>query len=339
MIDNYNPLVSIVIPVYNGSNFMREAIDSAIAQTYNNIEVLVINDGSNDEGETKKIALSYGDKIRYFEKENGGVATALNFGIREMKGDYFLWLSHDDLIDNNRVEEDIKILHGSNYKITYSKLFILNEKNKNIYEAKRLLNIVTSPYDTIVMAGIGFCSMTIKKECFKKVGFFNENNKTMQDVEMVLLLAKYFIFIHNSKTSTYNRNHSNRGTYKQKNLHSIESLKLGDFVKNTFSISEFFNLGEIMDKKKLTWAYMKMGGIYKSFKSYKNANECYKTAYCISGKKISLSYIYSIVGAQNLNNFPLKLGYSMFFIMKKSVFLCHKLLLWPNRFIKKVKND
>ena len=80
-----NPLVSIIIPVYNGSNFMREAIDSALAQTYPNIEILVVNDGSTDN--TREIALSYGDKIRYFEKENGGVATALNLAIREMKGE------------------------------------------------------------------------------------------------------------------------------------------------------------------------------------------------------------------------------------------------------------
>ena len=75
------PLISIVIPVYNGSNFLREAIDSALAQTYKNIEIIVVNDGSADDGETERIALSYGDKIRYFKKENGGVSSALNYGI------------------------------------------------------------------------------------------------------------------------------------------------------------------------------------------------------------------------------------------------------------------
>ena len=64
-----NYKVTIVIPVYNGSNFMKVAIDSAIAQTYDNKEILVINDGSTDNGETEKIALSYGDKIRYIKKK------------------------------------------------------------------------------------------------------------------------------------------------------------------------------------------------------------------------------------------------------------------------------
>ena len=76
-----DPLVSIVIPVYNGANYLREAIDSALAQTYSNVEIIVVNDGSDDGGATRDIALSYGDKIRYFAKDNGGVSTALNVGI------------------------------------------------------------------------------------------------------------------------------------------------------------------------------------------------------------------------------------------------------------------
>jgi glycosyltransferase involved in cell wall biosynthesis len=63
---NTTPKVSIVIPVYNGSNYLSQAIDSALAQTYPNIEIVVVNDGSNDGGATEKIALSYGDKVRYF---------------------------------------------------------------------------------------------------------------------------------------------------------------------------------------------------------------------------------------------------------------------------------
>ena len=103
----FQPKVSIIIPVYNGAEFMREAIDSALAQTYPHIEVIVVNDGSRDDGATREIALSYGDRIRYFEKENGGVSSALNLGIRNMTGDYFSWLSHDDAYLPDNVQASV----------------------------------------------------------------------------------------------------------------------------------------------------------------------------------------------------------------------------------------
>ena len=71
-----NPLVSIIIPVYNGDNFVRKAIDSALSQDYENIEVIVVNDGSNDGGKTEEAVKEYGDKVNYFHKENGGVSSA-----------------------------------------------------------------------------------------------------------------------------------------------------------------------------------------------------------------------------------------------------------------------
>ena len=110
MESEFKPLVSIVIPVYNGSNFLAQAIDSALAQSHKNLEIIVVNDGSCDDGATERIALGYGDKIRYFCKPNGGVSSALNFGIEKMKGEYFSWLSHDDLYAPDKVEREVEAL-------------------------------------------------------------------------------------------------------------------------------------------------------------------------------------------------------------------------------------
>ena len=62
---NFMPKVSIIIPVFNGANYLQEAIDSALQQDYENLEIIVINDGSTDEGKTEAIAKSYGGRIRY----------------------------------------------------------------------------------------------------------------------------------------------------------------------------------------------------------------------------------------------------------------------------------
>jgi glycosyltransferase involved in cell wall biosynthesis len=85
-------MVSIVIPVYNGADFLREAIESALNQTYARIEVIVVNDGSTDGGKTEQIAASYGSRLRYVSRPNGGVAAALNTGVGVMAGDFLSWL-------------------------------------------------------------------------------------------------------------------------------------------------------------------------------------------------------------------------------------------------------
>ena len=105
-----DPKISIVIPVYNGSNYLKKAIDCALSQTYGNTEVIVVNDGSTDGGETERIALSYGDRIVYFKKENGGVSSALNLGIQKMSGEYFSWLSHDDEFTPDKLESSVRAL-------------------------------------------------------------------------------------------------------------------------------------------------------------------------------------------------------------------------------------
>ena len=126
-----HPLVSIIIPVYNGSKYMCEAIESALSQTYDNIEILLINDGSADGGKTEEIALSYGNKIKYFYKENGGVSSALNFGIKNMKGEYFSWLSHDDSYEPKKIEKQILSLQDKKKCVSICNTKTI-DKNSNL---------------------------------------------------------------------------------------------------------------------------------------------------------------------------------------------------------------
>ena len=88
---------------------MREAVDSVLAQTYTNYEILLIDDGSKDNTWEiiQEYVLQHPDKIRGFHKENGGVTTALNLGIMEMKGEWFAWLSHDDLWMPRKLEKQV----------------------------------------------------------------------------------------------------------------------------------------------------------------------------------------------------------------------------------------
>lgn len=103
MTDIKKPLVSVIMPAYNASRFIKDSINSVINQTYSNWELLIINDGSTDN--TGNIIKSFTDhRIRFFEKENGGVSTARNMGLSNMKGDFFCLLDADDELPENSLE-------------------------------------------------------------------------------------------------------------------------------------------------------------------------------------------------------------------------------------------
>ena len=167
----FNPLVSIVIPVYNGSNYIREAIDSALSQTYKNIEIIVVNDGSKDN--TEEIVKSYGDKVIYFYKENGGTSTALNLAIKNMKGDYFSWLSHDDMYYPDKIKRQIEELSKLDNKetIMMTDLDGINEKYKKIYKTNYIEHINSYPpraksmLHPIIYNQTHGCTLLISKSC------------------------------------------------------------------------------------------------------------------------------------------------------------------------------
>lgn len=97
------PLVTVILPAYNAQKFIAEAIASVIGQTYQNWELIIINDGSNDD--TEHIVLSFSDaRIRYFSKGNGGVSSARNLGFSQMSGDYFCFLDADDVLPPRSIE-------------------------------------------------------------------------------------------------------------------------------------------------------------------------------------------------------------------------------------------
>ena len=185
-----NPLVSIIIPVYNGSNYMREAIDSALMQTYNNCEILVINDGSDDNGETERVALSYGDKIRLFTKSNGGVASALNCGIANMHGEYFAWLSHDDIYLPEKIAVQISVLANLSDKrdIVFSGFAVIDSTGR---ELNRVLPLerytqeqLETPLFALVHGMISGCGLLIHKSHFSREGLFREDLSTTQDFDL-----------------------------------------------------------------------------------------------------------------------------------------------------------
>lgn len=212
-----NPKVSIVIPVYNGSDYLAEAIESALAQTYKNIEIMVVNDGSNDNGQTERIARSYGERIRYFSKLNGGVASALNFAITEMTGEYFSWLSHDDLYTKDKVEKEMSALSrmGRDDVVIYSdySTFSNNQENAIPVHLKGVQPEHFRYWITLENKLHG-CTLLIPRSAFEKVGRFNETLRTTQDYDLWFRMAKEFPFIHIPEVLVKARSHPDQGSHK-----------------------------------------------------------------------------------------------------------------------------
>lgn len=205
--------VSIVIPAYNAANYLAEAIDSALAQTYPNVEILVINDGSPDGGATREVALSYGDKIRYFEKENGGSSSALNCGIKNMTGQWFSWLSHDDLYDPQKIAKQIAYLEalqipkeelprhiffgGSDHIDGQGKVIRPFDAAKAKETERKLASLPGNEYLVAEPTGYLFhgCSCLIHREAFAEAGMFDEGLRLINDADMWyrLYMAGYIV--------------------------------------------------------------------------------------------------------------------------------------------------
>lgn len=210
----YPDLISIIIPVYNGEDYLALAIESAINQTYKNLEVIVVDDGSKDR--TEEIARSYGSRIKYIRKQNGGVSSALNDGINSMRGKYFAWLSHDDVYHTEKIEALYNGIASLDNVIGISDWDIIDEDGKFLRHAKLDDLLESNPKSFLAFdrnTWLNACAMLIPKNLLDEVGLFNNELRTTQDYDMHLRMIEHgatYKIIH--KPLFYSRAHANQGS-------------------------------------------------------------------------------------------------------------------------------
>ena len=247
----FSPLVTIVIPVFNGSNYLSEAIDSALAQTYANLEIIVVNDGSQDGGQTEAIALEYGDRIRYFAKQNGGTSTALNVGISKMRGEYFCWLSHDDLYHPECIEAQVKALADLDDKttITMTDLCAMDENYRitcadtdySFYINEWPPRGKSRLYPVISMKLHG-CQIMFHRSVFERVGLFDESMLVAQDYEFFARAFREFPHILIPRVLGTSRDSSNRQGRRSASKGSEEYSRVFLNLIDSFSDEDFAQL-------------------------------------------------------------------------------------------------
>jgi glycosyltransferase involved in cell wall biosynthesis len=185
--------VSVIIPAYNKADFTIRTVESVLKQTYRNIEIIVIDDGSTDN--TKEKLKCFGEKIKYIFKKNGGACSARNLGIEKASGEYIALLDCDDIYYPNKIETSVLCLESDpDYGFISTASYHIDEND----------NIVTIWPDTkhppsgwifsrILMNNI-ICNSTVlvKKACFQQVGNFDEKIFIPADYDMWIRLAEIY---------------------------------------------------------------------------------------------------------------------------------------------------
>jgi hypothetical protein len=187
-------LVSIIIPTYNDSHVVCDAIDCSLNQTHNNIEIIVVDDGSVD-GTEGLLRDKYGNRIRYIRQENRGLSSARNTGVCCADGKYLQFLDADDLIDTNKISIQVKQLQNiSCIALAYCDYIRSDISCKEIYYEDRMSPVLQKevPLDDIMMKwetelSIPHHCFLFESEIFKKYGIaYDENLPNHEDWDLLM---------------------------------------------------------------------------------------------------------------------------------------------------------
>ncbi|MFA5038111.1 MAG: glycosyltransferase [Candidatus Omnitrophota bacterium] len=196
--------VSVIIPTYNCAKFLPDALDSVLKQTFQDFEIIVVDDGSTDN--TRGLIKSYMDKhpgkINYVYQENMGLACARNTAIRHSKGEYIAILDADDMFMPNRLEEEIQAFERNpGIGVVHANISWLSEEGGVLSTPKRNKKVLSGNiFNAIFLrdAHVSISTILVKKECFDKAGLFDENLTRLgcEDRDMWLRISQHYPFLY-----------------------------------------------------------------------------------------------------------------------------------------------
>ncbi len=227
-----NPIVSVIIPVYNGERYLAETIESVIAQTEVNWEIIAVNDGSSDnslailEGYAKKIP----DRIQVITVENGGVSRARNTAVAAARGTYVAFLDQDDLWAPQKLQRQVEMFsRDKNLGISFTNATLIDEKGSIIREkmlkfgAKHRGNVLEY---LIFENFIPISSVMLRKELFEKIGGFNPCFSLAEDYDFLLKVTQESPVDYIDEPLLLYREHRQSGTYLKIDQISAEAYSI-----------------------------------------------------------------------------------------------------------------
>jgi len=191
--------ITVIIPTYNNSKYICQAIESVLAQTFNNFEIIVIDDGSTDN--TRSLLNKFNSQIRYIYQNNQGPASARNNALKFVKSDYICFLDSDDLWSNDYLNKSFNYLLNNNLDLIITDYFVdyydsndkflkrepktrcdfIIDNNKQLYE--QLFKRFQGGFD-------GTSAILMRKQRFEIIGKFDEKLKILEDWDLWLRIAK-----------------------------------------------------------------------------------------------------------------------------------------------------
>lgn len=263
-------LISVLIPIYNGEKHINKCIESIINQTYKNIEIICINDGSTDN--TKEILENFQKKdkrIKIINKKNSGYGSSLNLGIEKAKGKYITIIESDDNIKNtmletllNKMEEnDVDIVKANFYKVSNT-----IKKNTSKYFINKITNINLFPQMLLIQPSIW--SAIYKKEFLTKnnIKFKETKDASYQDTSFhfkTMFLAKNILLL-DEPLYYYTINNSNSSINSKNKAFAIfnEIEEINNFIKDKNINKNLLTIKNIFEYKTIIWNFDRIQNKY-----------------------------------------------------------------------------
>lgn len=187
------PRVSVIIPAYNVAQYITEALDSVLAQTFADYEIIVINDGSPDTTDLEKALDTYRDRIIYVKQENRGVSGARNTGLRIARADFVAQLDPDDIWMANYLEVQMEIMRSDpTIDVLYPNAVVFGN---TLDDGKELMSLSPSngevTFERLVSLECNVITcVTARRESFMRAGLYDESLRSSEDFDMWLRILK-----------------------------------------------------------------------------------------------------------------------------------------------------
>jgi glycosyltransferase involved in cell wall biosynthesis len=193
VMDGGGPAVSVVVPAYKVAPFIAETLDSVFAQTFDDFEVVVVNDGSPDTEELERALAPYRGRVRYFTQENRGAGAARNRGVREARGALVAFLDGDDLWLPTYLEEQVRFIKEGGYDLTYTDAVLFGDSPS---AGRRFMEVAPSEgavnFRSLVRAECNVITSGVvaRRGVVLDAGLFDESLRNAQDFDLWLRLAR-----------------------------------------------------------------------------------------------------------------------------------------------------